>query len=202
MQVTGSSSVPAMSPRPQPVAGAERLRELDILRGVALLGILVVNIESFAGPEGLHDIPIGVTKAAFVGWHAGLDLVLLALKWVFVEGKMRALFAMLFGASAVLLTSRLEARLGEKQARRIYFRRTLWLLVFGLIHGCLIWDGDILTEYAVCGLVVLWFVRRLSGQTLIGVGLAMLVLSAAVGLPRFIDDLYGSRTPGHSFVAT
>lgn len=199
-----STSVPVPSPSAQATTGGERLRELDILRGVALLGILVVNIETFAGPEDLHDIPIGVVKAAFTGWHAPLDLALLALKWLFVEGKMRALFSMLFGASAALLIGRFEARLGQAGARNVYFRRMFWLLVFGLIHGCLIWSGDILTDYALSGLLVLWFVRKLSGKALVTLGLALFIFAYAVGLPRFLDDLYGSRAPApaHSIVAT
>src|ERR1700735_4851666 len=88
---------------PAPVARGERLATLDILRGFALLGILAVNIEDFAGPESLHDIPMGLAKAAFVGWHAHLDLAILTIKWLFIEGKMRAMFAMLFGAGVVLL---------------------------------------------------------------------------------------------------
>ncbi len=122
-----------------PVARGERLVALDVLRGVALLGILTVNVEDFAGPESLHDVPMGLARVAFVGWHAHLDLAILTLKWLFVEGEMRAMFAMLFGAGAVLLTERIERRGQPARAADIFLRRNMWLALFGLIHGTLIW---------------------------------------------------------------
>jgi uncharacterized protein len=94
-----------------------------VLRGFALLGILLLNIESFAGPESLHDIPVGTGQPAFVGWHARLDLAILALKWVFAEGKMRALFATLFGTGCVLLTVRIERSAGPQRGHRVRARR-------------------------------------------------------------------------------
>src|ERR1700742_5271459 len=69
-----------------PLAVNQRIAALDVLRGFALLGILVLNIEDFSGPESLHDIPVGVAKATFVGWHAHLDLFILTVKWMFFEG--------------------------------------------------------------------------------------------------------------------
>ncbi len=125
---------------PAPLARGQRIEALDVLRGFALLGILVMNIEDFSGPQTLHDIPVGVAKAAFVGWHAHLDLLILTIKWMFFEGKMRALFATLFGAGCVLLTQRIERR-APQSAADIFLRRGMWLALFGLIHGTLIWRG-------------------------------------------------------------
>lgn len=93
-----------------PVKQAERIASLDVLRGFALLGILMLNIDDFAGPEFFHDIPIGLPKPAFTGPHTHLHLAILFLKWIFFEGKMRALFSMLFGAGVILLVSRAEKR--------------------------------------------------------------------------------------------
>src|SRR5260221_14093242 len=87
---------------PTPVALKDRIFSLDVIRGVALLGILLVNIENFAAPEALHDIPVGTPIAAFSGPHAQLHLIILMLKWTFFEGKMNFLFCMLFGAGVVL----------------------------------------------------------------------------------------------------
>src|ERR1700753_2482933 len=119
-----------------PLGKGRPVASLDVLRGFALLGILVLNIEDFSGPESLHDIPVGVAKAAFVGWHAHLDMVILTLKWLFFEGKMRALFATLFGAGCVLLTERIERRAPEAAAD-IFLRRSMWLTLFGLIQRTL-----------------------------------------------------------------
>src|ERR1700744_3819691 len=155
-----------------PVARGERIVALDVLRGFALLGILVLNIEDFSGPESLHDIPVGVAKAAFVGWHAHLDLIILTIKWMFFEGKMRALFATLFGAGCVLLTERI-GRPKPEAAADIFLRRSMWLTLFGLIHGTLIWDGDILFQYGSLSLLFLFPLRHVPARKLIGVGLVI-----------------------------
>jgi uncharacterized protein len=99
-----------------PVKIGQRLPTLDILRGVALLGILMLNIEDFAGSEGLSDIPVGLAKAAFVGWHAHLDWAIVIFKWLFGEGRMRGMFSMLFGAGVILLTERIEQRSGARES--------------------------------------------------------------------------------------
>jgi uncharacterized protein len=72
---------------PTPVALNDRIFSLDVIRGVALLGILLVNIENFAAPEALHDIPVGTPIAAFSGPRAQLHLIILMLKWIFLREK-------------------------------------------------------------------------------------------------------------------
>lgn len=168
-----------------PVARSQRIAALDVLRGFALLGILVLNIEDFSGPESLHDIPVGVAHPAFVGWHAHLDLLILTLKWMFFEGKMRALFGTLFGAGCVLLTQRIERRRPDASAD-IYLRRCMWLFLFGLIHGTLIWDGDILLQYATVALLCLYPLRHVVAQKLIVVGLAVSLLGGTLGVANFV----------------
>jgi len=170
-----------------PVAPAERIAALDVLRGFALLGILVLNIESFSGPSSLHDVPIGVAKPAFVGWHATLDLVIFATKWLFFEGKMRTLFSILYGAGIVLITSRLESRGLSGKAADIFCRRNQWLLLFGVIHGTLIWQGDILSQYALIALLVAFPFRNLSAPRLIVIGLLVGVIGGTVGVVRVVD---------------
>jgi uncharacterized protein len=180
-EVTNAERV--VTPR-APVARGERIVALDVLRGFALLGILVLNIEDFSGPESLHDIPVGVAKAAFVGWHAHLDIAILTLKWMFFEGKMRALFATLFGAGCVLLTERIERRAPEAAAD-IFLRRSMWLVLFGLIHGTLIWAGDILFDYSLNALLFLYPLRHVAAKKLIVVGLAIALLGGTLGIANF-----------------
>jgi uncharacterized protein len=170
-----------------PIAGGQRIAALDVLRGFALLGILVLNIEDFSGPEALHDIPVGVAKAAFVGWHAHLDLAILTIKWMFFEGKMRALFATLFGAGCVLLTERIERREPAASAD-IFLRRSLWLLLFGLVHGMLIWDGDILFDYGLNSLLFLYPLRHVKAKALIGIGLSVALLGGTFGIANMIFE--------------
>jgi len=163
-------------PNGAPVKLDQRFPTLDIVRGVALLGILMLNIEDFAGSEGLSDIPIGLAKAAFVGWHAHLDWTIVIVKWLFGEGRMRGMFSMLFGAGVILLTERIEHRAGPGKAAGVYYRRNLWLLLFGLFHGFVIWFGDILVDYSVMALLFLYPLRRLCSRTLIVCGLAIWLL--------------------------
>ncbi|MET3663617.1 DUF418 domain-containing protein [Caulobacter sp. 1776] len=170
-----------------PVAPTQRIAALDVLRGFALLGILVLNIETFSGPAALHDVPLGLAKPAFVGWHATLDLVIFAIKWLFFEGKMRTLFSTLYGAGIVLITSRIEARGPSAKAADIFCRRNLWLLLFGLIHGTLIWQGDILSQYAVIALLFMFPFRNVPARRLIVLGLAIGVLGGTLGVAQAMD---------------
>jgi uncharacterized protein len=149
-----------------PVKRGNRITSLDILRGFALLGILVANIEDFAGMEGPFEMPVGVPRPAFVGPHAHLNLAILFLKWIFIEAKMRGLFAMLFGAGVVLLTNRIERNNLQVNSADIFLRRNMWLFVFGVLHGTFLWDGDILAEYAFNALFFLYPCRKLKTKTL------------------------------------
>ena len=89
------------------------------------------------------------------------------LRWIFAEGKMRAMFSMLFGAGAVLLTDRAERRGGGDKVADIFLRRNMWLVLLGALHGYLIWYGDILFWYGITGLLFLFPMRKLAPKTLI-----------------------------------
>jgi uncharacterized protein len=156
---------------PVPVERRERISSIDIVRGFALLGILVLNIGSFAGPEFMHDIPIGIPKPPFVGPHAHLNFAVLLITWILFEGKMRCLFSMLFGAGVILFTARAEKRGAGIKTADLYTRRNLWLCVFGLIHGTFLWYGDILFMYGLSGLLFLFPFRVLKTKTLFVLGL-------------------------------
>jgi uncharacterized protein len=148
----------------QPTTSRERISSIDVLRGFSLLGILILNIDDFAAPQAAHDVPIAT---AFVGPHAHLNLAVLILKWVFFEGKMRAIFSMLFGAGVVLMTARAEKRGAGAQIADIYLRRNMWLLLLGFLHGYLLWNGDVLFIYALTALLVLYPLRKLKPKTLL-----------------------------------
>lgn len=167
-----------------PVQRGERISSLDVLRGFALLGILMLNIDSFAGPEAFHDIPVGLPKPAFAGPHAHLSLAIVFLKWIFFEGKMRALFSMLFGAGVVLLTNRAEKRNAGIEAADIYVRRNMWLCVLGLIHGTFLWHGDILYAYGLSALLILFPFRRLKPKPLFLLGA---LIAVVLGTYNLID---------------
>ena len=159
---TTGSELAGPPPGGAATTGRERISAIDTLRGFALLGILVLNINYFAGPEAAHDIPYEV----FSGPHGLANLVTFYVKWIFFEAKMRGMFSMLFGAGVILMTSRAERRGAGQDVADIYLRRNILLLSFGLIHGILIWDGDILFDYALSALLLLYPLRKLPARTL------------------------------------
>ena len=152
-----------------PVAAARRIESIDSLRGVALLGILVMNITGFAFPFAAYFNP------TVYGGSSGLNFGAWVFAHLFFELKMMGIFSMLFGAGVILMTQRAEA--AGRPFGRIHYRRMFWLLVIGLIHAYLLWHGDILVTYALCGLVLFLF-RRRSPRTLIISGLAVLTFGA------------------------
>ncbi len=153
---------------------------MDTLRGVAVLGILLMNILGFAYPFAASFDP------TVAGGVTGANLWIWAVNTALFEGKMRAIFSMLFGAGMLVLTSRLEQRGLGAQAADIYYRRVLWLLAFGLIHAYFIWWGDILFFYSVLGLCLFPF-RRLSARALVAAGVVLLLIGAGRNLPSAIE---------------
>lgn len=161
-----------------PITDSERIKQIDILRGFALCGILIINIGFFAYPQQIQFDP------TMMGGFDGIDFWVWRLKSWFFFQKMMAIFSMLFGAGLVVMATRAEA--AGKPFRKVYVRRTLWLAVFGLLHAYLFWYGDILFSYGICGLVVFLF-RRKSPKTLIvisgaffAVGIMILLGSGAM----------------------
>lgn len=154
---------------PAPVERGERISALDTLRGFALLGILLMNIVAMGLFGAAYDDPTAA------GGSTGANLWVWAVLHVVAEGKMRCLFSMVFGASVVLLTSRLEAR---GTSGDIYYRRTLWLMLFGILDAYLLWVGDILYPYALCGLALFAF-RKMSARALVTIGLTIALFSSA-----------------------
>src|SRR6185295_2784528 len=131
-----------------PVAETQRLKLIDALRGVALLGILLMNIPGFSMPNYYSE--------AFRSDPTNFNFWVRAVITVFFEGKMRALFGMVFGAGVLLFLSKKE-QLG-RPVTGLFYRRMLWLVVFGLIHAHLVlWIGDILYLYGICGMLVYLF---------------------------------------------
>ncbi len=135
----------------------ERYTGLDATRGFAVMGILAMNIYGFAAPGGTYFNP-----TAF-GGDTGIDWLVWAFNFVFVDSKMRGLFSMLFGASTLLVIERAMAT--ARRPAAAHYSRMFWLLIFGLIHFYFIWWGDILALYAMCGAILFLF-RNLSVKAL------------------------------------
>lgn len=157
---------------PAPLADADdlapaarpRLATLDLIRGVAVLGILAINIAGFAGPmiaATSPNLPLPVGR---------LDEAAYAFNFLFFEGKMRALFSLLFGAGLVLFWERAEA--AGHDGDLLQLRRLGWLMLLGMAHYLLLWWGDILFVYAACGIAAL-LLRPLSNAALLALALGL-----------------------------
>ena len=170
----------------------DRIASLDTIRGVAVMGIFSVNIIAFAMIESAYFNP-----TAYGGWH-GADLGLWATNMLLVDGKMRTLFSMLFGASTLLVIERAEA--SGQSGPQVHIRRMLVLLGFGILHFYLIWFGDILTLYAASGLVAFLF-RKLPVQRLIALGAAFLVAGMLL-FTAFMFSQYQADIAAHAPGAT
>lgn len=128
-----------------PVTEGDRIGLIDALRGFALLGILAMNIPGFSMPDYFAE--------AFQNDPSQLNFWLHGFITVFLEGKMRAMFGMIFGAGILLFVGGKEK--AGVPATKLFYRRMGWLALFGLVHAHLIlWIGDILYLYAVCGMLV------------------------------------------------
>lgn len=158
-----------------PLGAKDRIIFLDVLRGIAVLCILLMNITETSQSYMLYtvmDLKQPVTGANYYSWF---------IEMVFFEGTMWRIFAILFGAGTILLISRLEKSRGHIDAADIHFRRLSWLVVFGLLNAYIfLFPGDFLFKYAIYGLF-LFPLRKLSAKKLLLGGLLLLALGTYIG---------------------
>lgn len=143
-----------------------RFISLDVVRGIAVMGILLMNIVAFAMPFQAYGNP-----TAF-GGDGPVDMAFWATNFVLADGKMRGLFSILFGASMLLVVQRAEA--GGRSSALTHYSRMTWLLFFGVIHAYAIWYGDILMLYAGVGMVA-YFFRKMETHKLVTLGIILIV---------------------------
>jgi uncharacterized protein len=172
--------------------GEARLITLDAMRGFAVMGILAMNIIAFSMPEWAYVTPLaygGETMADRIAWF---------FSFVFIDGKMRGLFSLLFGASMMLIVERADAK-GESAAK-VHYTRMFWLALFGLAHYFFIWMGDILFLYASIGCVAFlfrnWEPRRLIKWALIIFGIGIIIWGLQFGGLQALQML--ATAPGAS----
>lgn len=148
----------------RPVSATERIKSIDTIRGVALLGILMMNIPGF-GINSDFWYPL------LTGPRAGKDYYTFAIVFIFFEGTMRGLFSMLFGAGMVLFMQNKRSLPEGPSVPELYYRRLLWLVFFGLINAyVLLWPGDILFFYGLLGML-LFPLRKIKPQWLVVIAL-------------------------------
>src|SRR3984957_17182344 len=164
----------------KPVARGERISSMDVLRGFSLMGILVMNITDFAYGFNNYAYPLSTVKPVFDGPHWKINTTMWFLRWIFAEGKMRGLFSMLFGAGVILLTERALSRGAGIKAADIFTRRNMWLVLIGMLHGYLIWDGDILFFYGVAALLFLFPFRNVRVKRLMWTAGILLLINSVL----------------------
>lgn len=174
-----------------PIAAAERVELIDIVRGLALFGILAANMRGFAGPAGAYFDPS-------IFWGSMPDRIAQAFIDTFIQGKFVTIFAFLFGVGFAVQLERGEAK-GVKIGR-VYARRLGILAAFGIVHGMMIWFGDILLPYALIGFTLLLFRRRrdstIIAWAVVGQIVPIVLLSLALLASRVSSEpLKGPRTP-------
>ena len=154
-----------------PSTSRDRIEAIDVLRGVALLGILLINIRSFTMIEAVYYNP----EAA--GPLSGADHAVWWLGQLLAELKFMTLFSLLFGAGVVLMYERRDA--AGLASAELHYRRMAGLFLIGLVHAYVLWYGDILVTYALCGLWLYLF-RRRGPVLLITLGLVLLAIGSLI----------------------
>ena len=156
-----------------PLHQQERILSIDILRGLAVLGILVMNIQHFSMPQAAYINPTAY------GDLNGLNRWVWILSHMLASEKFMSIFSMLFGASLLLFTRRAEIK--GRNSAQLHYRRMFWLLLFGMMHAYLLWSGDILVSYSICGMLVYLF-RNKGPLTLLGIAFAFFVVPLLMSL--------------------
>jgi len=172
-----------------PVSESHRIEVLDVARGFAVLGILLMNIWAFALPKEAFEYPVMVESlgnGVMETWAVTVALF---------AGTQRGLFSLLFGAGAMMILTRLATRVSNRDVRRIYYRRISILIIIGLIDGFIfMWPSDILFVYGVCGLLLFPLHKMRTGVLLL-----LTVVVFAVPIVNRIGDLQELQTTRQAY---
>lgn len=156
-----------------PTEDAKRIISLDILRGVAVLGILIMNIQSFSMPSAAYINPTAY------GDLTGINKLIWILSHLLASEKFMSIFSMLFGAGVVLFSENAESK-GYNSAA-LHYRRMGWLLLFGFIHAYLFWYGDILVSYSLCGMLI-FLLRKKQPRSLLWMGCGFFLIPVILNI--------------------
>ncbi len=173
-----------------PVSQSQRIIAIDILRGIALLCILLMNMPGFSMPDYYSE--------AFRSNPEDVNFWVRAVEIIFFEGKMRALFSIIFGAGIILFTTNKEQAGGS--ATVLFYRRMGWLVVFGLIHShILLWAGEILYYYGVIGMLAFLF-RKMKPMYLV-MAIPLVAIIEFVASTKFNQDIREKRLAYNEAIA-
>ncbi len=187
----------------EPISRSQRIESLDVLRGLAVLGILTMNISAFSMPSAAYFNP------SVYGDLSGINGWVWRATHLLADFKFMAIFAMLFGAGIVLMWQRAEQK--THAAAGLHYRRMFWLIIFGLLHAHLLWYGDILYWYGMAGLLAYLF-RKRSPTALIVIAVVALGISSSLMLlggfaqenwpPEMREELLSDMAPSDKALAT
>lgn len=158
-----------------PISSLERIEILDVLRGLAVCGILIGNMQWFSG--------YGMVPHTLAEQNPLIDRITNFLVHFLVEGKFYSIFSFLFGFGFALQIARAEER-GDTTAS-LFKRRLFWLLIIGLLHAYLLWAGDILSIYALMGFLLILF-RKKTTESLLKWALILMVIPILTYLLLYI----------------
>jgi uncharacterized protein len=160
-----------------PTAQTDRLRSLDLIRGIAVLGILLANITAFSQPSMAYYWP-----PALLSGGSESDRIAWLVQYVLVDGKFRGLFSILFGAGLALF---MESKPDIARALVLQWRRLAWLILFGLLHFFLLFRGDILFGYGIAGFIALFFLR-MSAEKLLAIGIIWALVASGAQVLSYL----------------
>ncbi len=176
-----------------PIRDSDRIVALDVLRGFALMGILIMNVQAFSMPSAAY------TNPSAYGDLTGLNRAVWIASHLIADQKLMSIFSMLFGAGVCLFADRAQAKTGG--SAKLYYRRTFVLLLFGFAHGYLLFLGDILVAYALCGAWV-YLLRNRRPRTQVVVALVLLMVPTALtvmisgAVPKLPPDAVAGMSSG------
>ena len=153
-----------------------RIHSIDLLRGFAILGILIMNITNFS------QVNIAYMNPTIGAGLEGYNQYFHAFNYIFADTRFMSIFSILFGAGVVLFTRNAETK--DKRAGVLHFKRMFWLLLFGFVHAYFIWSGDILVAYAICGCFI-FFLRKKSIRTLLVMSTLLFIIPLTFNLMTY-----------------
>ena len=158
------------------VKSNNRIHSIDLLRGFAILGILIMNITNFS------QVNIAYMNPTIGAGLEGYNQYFHAFNYIFADTRFMSIFSILFGAGVVLFTRNAEIK--GKRAGVLHFKRMFWLLLFGFVHAYFIWSGDILVAYAICGCFI-FFLRKKSIRTLLVMSTLLFIIPLTFNLMTY-----------------
>ena len=165
-----------MSTNLQSKSSTNRIHSLDLLRGFAVLGILIMNITSFS------QVNIAYMNPMIGAGLEGYNQYFHAFNYIFADTRFMSIFSILFGAGVVLFTNNAEAK--GKKVGALHYKRMFWLLLFGLLHAYFIWEGDILVAYAICGCLI-YLLRKKTIRALLIISIILFIVPLTFNLMTY-----------------